>query len=133
MSQQRRSFGNWQNSTPVRHAQSLPESPLKPSDTGIRPVTSFLLRPLLAAMRWVLRYPGLSDRINRRLRAFPRLHRRLLRVAYLGGVMVGSTTEGPRAARGGAAADDVATLTPRARQIHERLQAAMRRRHARTD
>jgi hypothetical protein len=118
---------------PVRHAQSLPESPLKPSDTGIRPGTSLFLRPMMAAMRWVLRYPGLSDRINRRLRAFPRLHRLLLRVAYLGGVMVGTTPDGRRAARDRAGAVDVTTLTPRARQIHERLQAAMRRQHARED
>ncbi len=92
-----------------------------------RDIRSHILeRPLAAAMRFVLRHPALSHRLNQRLMRYPALYQPLLGVARRYGVM--STPRNNVAfasARSRFDCVDPSNMTPRARLIYHDLKAAM--------
>lgn len=92
-----------------------------------RTIRSHILeRPLAAAMRFVLRHPALSHRLNQRLMRYPALYQPLLGVARRYGVM--STPRNNVAfasARSRFDCVDQSNMTPRARLIYHDLKAAI--------
>jgi hypothetical protein len=92
-----------------------------------RTIRSHILeRPLATAMRFVLRHPALSHRLNQRLMRYPALYQPLLGVARRYGVMsTPRNNVASASARSRFDCVDQSNMTPRARLIYYDLKAAI--------
>lgn len=120
---------SWRLTLPLRVAGGLLVHPLH----TVRAVLNHLLhgminllqRPLSWVMKWVLSKPELSSRINAFLIRYPALHGQLLGVARREGVVPGGGVM--RVANQPVIDGELAHLSPRAKQIHADLTAAIER------
>lgn len=125
-----RQSASWRITAPLRWAGSWVLRPATTARTSAnwfihRSIHTFQ-RPLSRLMAAVLRRPQLSYRINRVLVRYPALYRQLLEVAQRGGVMAGVPVHLAHTAPATSpAAPELASLTPRARQIYADLQKAI--------
>lgn len=119
---------SWRITAPLRWAASWVLHPATTARTCAnwfihRSIHTFQ-RPLSRLMAAVLRRPQLSSRINRVLVHCPALHRQLLDVARRGGVVVAAPSAHTHQI-GRQTAPELASLSPRARQIYADLLAAI--------
>ncbi len=93
------------------------------------PVKSLIRYTLLAAMRFVLRRPGLQRRFSRLLKRFPAItHRLHLMAIHRGLVQRPSAAEGEEGETGpssDSSSDSLSLLTPHARRIRDDLRQAI--------
>ena len=132
-----RQSASWRITAPLRWAAGLAPHPLAAARTGanqlIRHSIDTFQRPLSRLMTAVLRRPQLSYRINQVLMRYPPLYQQLLDVAHRGGVVAGAATPSLHTPQTGRrTVPELASLTPRARQIYADLQAAIEK-NQRTD
>lgn len=125
-----RQSASWRITAPMRFAAGLVAHPLRTLRSGANVVIHRAIcsteRPLSRLMAAVLRRPQLSNRINSWLLRYPALYRQLIGVARRGGLVPGTPVYSPPAGLVDLhASPDLASLTPRARQIYADLQAAI--------
>jgi O-antigen chain-terminating methyltransferase len=128
---------SWRMSWPVRLAGGLVLHPL----TTIRKLINQLLAwslntfqtPLTKSMAWVLARPQLTSRINGWLMRWPYLHAHLLGMARQNGVLYPAFNRYAAANQDknkyGEQSQNLAQLSPRARQIYADLKAAIDQQH----
>lgn len=121
---------SWRITTPLRFVAGLALHPIPSVRMGANRVVQRMIiiseRPLSRLMAAVLRRPQLSNRINQWLLRYPALYQQLLDVAHRGGVVPGAPVYAPDVVQAkGQAAPELASLTPRARQIYADLKTAI--------
>jgi FkbM family methyltransferase len=84
-------------------------------------------RPVSRIIRVVLNRPQLSHRVNQFMLRFPALHHQLIDVARQSGVVPSASLDTPDGMQSAACTKlELANLSPRARQIHADLKAAIK-------
>lgn len=120
---------SWRLTLPLRVAGGLLVHPLHTVRAVfnhlVHGTINLLQRPLSWAMKWVLSKPDLSSRINSFLLRYPALHGQLMGVARQEGVVPGGGVM--RGANQPVFDGELAHLSPRAKQIHADLTAAIER------
>ena len=117
---------SWRTTAPLRWGAGLwmdrrPAAP--PPDQGAAGVAATAAqRPVVEAMRVVLRNPALAYRINQRVLRYPALHQRLRGMAKRAGMMPDEPADVAPPAPD--EMPDLSNLTPHAREIYSRLERA---------
>lgn len=125
-----RQSASWRITAPLRLMAGLVVHPADTVRSGANHVVHGTIntfqRPLSGLMAAVLRRPKLSNHINQWLLRYPALYQQLLGVARQGGVVPAAPTHTPHGVPARVdAKPELASLTPRARQIYADLQAAI--------
>ena len=118
---------SWRMTAPLRRAGGWIAHSMATARTSVNQIISHTIhtfqQPLSHLMTAVLRRPQLSYRINQILLRYPALYRQLLDVARRNGTVVGAH----KASTKKQVAPWPKNLSPRARQIHADLQAAIKK------